>query len=135
MAAPFLRGDIKLYLVGENQKAHFIIVLRGGKRQHGTELGGKLILCLVDRSKISASAEVNGEEDGHLAFLDESLDVGLACTGGNIPVDGANVIAGCIFAYLIELHAPSFEDTFVLAGKARVDRPGGVYLNLPDFLD
>jgi hypothetical protein len=44
-------------------------------------------LVLPDRAEQARGGGVDGEDDGELAFLDESFDEGLAGAGGDVPVD------------------------------------------------
>ena len=53
---------------------------------------------------------------------------------GDVPVNRAHVIAGLIFAHLVEIHALAFEDGMVLAGERFADEPVGANLDLADFL-
>jgi hypothetical protein len=46
---------------------------------------------------------------------------------GHVPVDGADVVAGHVFAHLGEFHAAAFEYARILAGEDLVDQFSGSY--------
>ena len=49
------------------------------------------------------------------AFLDELLDERMVHPRGDVPVNRAHVVAGLVFAHLVEVHALALEDGMVLA--------------------
>ena len=59
---------------------------------------------------------VGHEEHGELALLEIALDVGRAEAGGDVPVDGADVVAGLVLAHFGELDPAAAERAGVLAG-------------------
>ncbi len=52
--------------------------------------------------------------------------------GGDVPVDGADVITWAVLADLGKLHAAASERALVLAGKDIVDQMAGANMNLAD---
>ena len=68
------------------------------------------------------------QQDGQLAFLDEALDEGMAHAGGDVPVDGADVVAGLILADLLEGDAAALEDGVIFAAEQVLDGPPGLQL-------
>ena len=80
-------------------------------------------------------AGVDGEEDRQLPLLAEPLDERRAGPRGDVPVDGADVVARLILADFVELHAPAAEHALVLAGEEVVDRAVGDDLDPSDLLE
>ena len=62
----------------------------------------------------------------------------MAAAGSDVPVDGPHLVAGDVFAHLVEIHAPALEDRVILAGKRVIDQAARTDLKLPhpaeDFL-
>jgi hypothetical protein len=73
--------------------------------------------------------------DGQFAFLDELFDEGVIHPGGDIPVDGADIIAGLIFADLVKIHPLAFKDAMVMAGERLGDEAIGADFDLADSFE
>ena len=89
-----------------------------------TSAARSLFSCVPLPKRLEALMSTT-QHDGHFALLDKFLDVRRAGAGGDVPVDGADVVAGHIFAHLVELHALALEDGVVLPGEHVVDRVPG----------
>ena len=59
----------------------------------------------------------------------------LSGAGGDVPIDGAHVVAGVVLAHLDKLHAPALEDGVVFTGETVVDELPSRDLDTPDFGD
>src|SRR5262249_21773797 len=102
---------------GELDQADLVVVADGAESDDRGELGGDLALLLQHGAEVVAAATVGDEQDGQLALLDEALDEGVAHAGGDVPVDGADVVAGLVFADLLESDAGALEDAVVFAAE------------------
>src|SRR5207253_9303287 len=108
-------------LVGEGDEADAVVVADGAEGEDGGQLGGDLALLLEEGAELVAAAAVDEEHDGQLALLDEALDEGVAHAGGDVPVDGADVVAGLIGADLLEGHARALENAVILTAEQVLD--------------
>ena len=132
--AAFARGEAFHHAVGEEDEADFVLVGEGGQGQEGGELGGAGGLGTGGGAEALAAGDVDEEEDGELALLAKAFDVGLAHAGGDVPIDGADVVAGLVGAGLVELDAAALEDGVVVAAEAFVEQTPGEDADPPHFL-
>src|SRR5205085_10003878 len=107
----------------------------GAEGEDGGQLGGHLALLLVEGAEVRAAAAIDEQHDGQLALLDEALDEGVAHAGGDVPVDGADVVAGLVLAHLLEGDAGALEDAVVLAAEQVLDGTPGQALEVTDLAD
>ena len=91
--------------------------------------------CCVLRAELLAAAAIDQQHHGQLAFLDVALDERMAHAGGDVPVDGADVVAGLVLADLLEGHAAALEDAVILAAEQVLDGPASTELKTADLLD
>ena len=77
--------------------------------------------CWVPNSWLPRA--IDQQHHGQLALLDVAFDEGMAHAGGDVPVDGANVVAGLIFADFLEGHAAALEDAAIFAAEQVLDGP------------
>src|SRR5690348_16685478 len=54
---------------------------------------------------------------------------------GNVPIDSADVIAGCVFAHLVEIHALALEDGVICPRERFGHDAVRAQLKLADFLE
>ena len=108
--AAFARRDKFFHAFAEQDEAHLVIVADGGEGEHGGDFGGQLAFGLRDRTEQSRAAQVHQEHHGQLAFLDEFFDERMVHARGDVPIDGAHVVARLIFAHLVEIHSLPLED-------------------------
>ena len=74
---------------------------------------------------------VDHEQHGELALLEVALHVGRAEPGGDVPVDGADVVARLVLAHLGELDPAAAERAGVLAGHDVAHEVAGGDLDPP----
>ena len=134
MLATFLRWDVLLDAVGEQDQTHFIAVANRRERQHARQLSGQFALALPGRTEVAGGAEVHHQQDRQLAFLGELLDERPTGASGDVPVNRAHFVAGHVLAHFVEVHAAAAEDRVILAGQRIVDEPAGPDLDLANFL-
>ena len=133
--AAFARRDELLDLVGEQDQPDLVVVADGGEGQHRGDLGRQLALGLRVRAEQARAADVHHQHQRQLAFLDELLDERMVHPRGDVPVDRADLVAGLVFAHLVEVHPLALEDAVVLAGQRLAHQPVGANLDLPDLLE
>ncbi len=83
--------------------------------EDGGDLGGEFALGLLAGAEEAGAAEVDHEHEGQFAFFDEFFDERMVHAGGDVPIDGADFVAGLIFADFLEVHALALEDAVILA--------------------
>src|SRR5262249_7409763 len=101
----------------------------------GGQLGGDLALAHQGGAEGQAAGDIDGEDDGTFALLDVAFDEGLAHAGGDVPVDGADVVAGLVGADLLEGDAGALEDGVVLAAQQVLDGATGLELEATDLAE
>ena len=121
--------------VGEEHRADPVVVRHRREGEQRGELGREVALGQVARAEVLGARDVDEQEDRQVALLDELLDVRDADAGRDVPVDGADVVAGRVLAHLGELHAAALEDRVVLAPEPRVDEAVGPDLDAVDLLE
>ena len=124
VAAALARRDELLDLVGEQDQAHLVVVADGGEGEHRGDLGRQLALGLRARAEQARAAHVHHQHQRQLAFLDELLDERMVHPRGDVPVNRAHLVAGLVFAHLVEVHPLALEDAVVLAGERLASRAG-----------
>jgi hypothetical protein len=122
-----------MHAVGEIEQADAIVVGYGAEGQDGGQFRGDLALLLETRAELLAAADVDGQHHRQLAFLDEAFDERVPHAGGDVPVDGADVVAGLVFADFLEGDAGALEDAVVFAAEKVLDGPAGSQLQAADL--
>ena len=112
---PFLGRDVELDMIRKKQQSHLVIVADGAERNHTGDFRGKLALGEMHTAERPGSAHVHDKHHRQLAFLGEFFHIGVPHARGDIPVNGADLIAGLVFTNLLEVHAPALENAPVLA--------------------
>ena len=120
--AAFLGRDEQFDLVGVNEEADFVVVLDGGECEESRERCHDFAFHLLARTEFGAAGSIDHEEHGHFTFFDELFDVRRACSGGHVPVNGADVVAWHVLADFAEFHAVAFEGAVVSSGHHSVER-------------
>ena len=133
MAAAFARRNEFFNFVGKKNQADFVIVPNRRECEYGGDFRRKFALGLVTRAKQAGPAYVHDEHERELALLDELLDERMVHARGDVPVNRAHVVAGLVFAYLVEVHTLALEDGMVLARERFGHDAVRAQLDLPDF--
>jgi hypothetical protein len=76
------------------------------------------------RAEQAGTAEIHDQHQGQFALLDEFFDERMVHARGDVPINGADVIAGLVFPDLVEIHALALEDAVVLPRRAFRSRAG-----------
>ena len=109
MLAAFFGRDEQFDLVGVNEEADLVVVLDGGKGEESRECCHDFAFHLLAGTEFGTAGRVDHEEHGHFTFFDELFDVRRACSGGHVPVDGADVVSRHVFADFAEFHTVALE--------------------------
>ena len=133
--AALFRRDELFDAVAEEDAAYLVVVLRGGKGQHGGDLGDRVFLELFGRAEHARTADVDQQHHRQLALFLVDLDVRLAAAGGDVPVDIADVVAHAVFAHFAEGHTAPFESAVVFAGEDIVAQPPRLDLDPADLFE
>ena len=108
----------KIIAAGRRVDEADTVAVDGAEQHHEA---GELEEGFAFRLRAGAELEARGvfenDEQGDLAFLDEFLAVGFPETGGDVPVDVADVVAEGVFDDLVELHAAAAEGGAVFAAE------------------
>ena len=107
--AALARGDGLHDAVGEEDEPDLVLVADRGEGEQARQLGGEVGLRARAGAEGLGAGDVDEEEDGEAALLGEALGLRGAGAGGDVPVDGADVVAGVVFADLLELEALAVE--------------------------
>lgn len=118
-----LRGNLLDDPVGEENQADVVLIVDGCEGQKSGDFGGQIGLCAGAGTEIQRAGNIDEELDRQLPLFREALDLGDSCAGGDIPIDGAHVVANLVLANFIEFDAFSLERSMVIARKALVDEP------------
>jgi hypothetical protein len=110
-------------VIREQEESDPVPVSRRGEGDQGTGFRRGLPLLAGAAPERERAGEVDRHDDRQLALLVESLDEGAADAGGDVPIDGADVIARYVLAHLGELQAVSAEGAPVGAREDLLDRP------------
>ena len=85
------------------------------ERRHEIGQDGSLQALGIHAAEVDRGTEVEEEPGGDLAVLDVLADVWRVHPGGDVPVDGANVVPGLVFAQVHQIHAVAAEKAPVVA--------------------
>src|SRR5438093_17896 len=114
MTCPFARRHKAFDAIGEGDEADLVVVADGTEGEDGRHLCGDFTFLLLFRAELMTAAAIDDEHHSQLAFLDKTFDERMAHARGDVPVDGADVVAGLIFADFLEGNAGALEDAVVL---------------------
>ncbi len=127
--AAFGGRDERLDSIGEEEEADAVLLPRRGEGQRAGDLRQALALASAPAAEVARRAHVEGQEDLELAFGAERLEKGPARSGGDVPVDLANVVARHVLTDLLEVHARAAEEGAAVATQGLVDEPSGTNLD------
>ena len=100
MLSSFLRRNVLLDTVREEDDTYLVIVLNGTEGECGSNLSSQIALYLLHRTEIERPADVYEQHHRQFPFLFKHLDIRLMKAGGHVPVDVSHIIAVLIFAHL-----------------------------------
>ena len=133
--ASLLRRNEELDPVAEEQQADLVVVVDGAEGQDRRHLGRHLALALLHAPEIPGGTDIKHDHHRHLPLLGELLDIGLPGAGGDVPVDGADLVARRVGADLLEVHPASLEDALVLSRERRLDKAARAQLEAADLAE
>lgn len=133
--AAFFRRDVFLDFAGEEDQANLVVIADGGEGEDGGDFGGEFALGLFAGTEQTGAGKIDDEHDGQFAFFDELFDEGMIHSRGDVPVDGADFVAGLVLADFFEVHALAFEDAVVLPCHRFVDETEGAQFDLTDLFE
>ena len=108
--------------VGEDEAADAVALAEDAPGGERGDLGGGDRLHVEDGAEEHRLALVDEDERRAVAFLAGDADVRRAGAGGDLPVDGADVVAGQVGAELLELEAAAAQAAGAAAGEGAADR-------------
>ena len=117
MAASFSGGNELLYAVGEQDRAHLVVVAHGAERKDSRQLCEEVHLGALLGAALHRGTDVDEQEHRQFALLFEDFHVRNASARSDVPVDGAHFVAGLVFPVLGKGHAASLECTAVFSRK------------------
>lgn len=135
VGAAFACGEVLFDLVGEEAEADFVAVVLGAEGEDGGDFGGAFAFGVLAAAVVAGAGDVDEEHDGKFAFFNVFANVGVVHPGGDVPVDEAGVVAGLVFAEVVELDALAFEPGVVGAAEGFFDEATGEEFDAPDPLE
>ncbi len=133
LSAPLARRNVALQVIGKKRRTHPVVAARGRECQHRADLHRQRALGAPPGAECAGRAVVHGKENGELTLLQEPLDIGGAEAGGDVPVDGTDVVARLVLAHFGELDAAPAKGARVLPGHDVADEVPGRDLDPPDL--
>ena len=113
----FARGNEQFYFVRKQHKTHFVAVFNGGKGKQGGQFGGDFLLEFIGGAEFLRGGHVARDHQSQFAFFVVFFDVGNARARGDVPVNGAHVVAGGIFAHFGKFYPLAFKRAQILSGE------------------
>jgi hypothetical protein len=129
---PLLRRDELPHPVREEDESDAVVVVQSRHREERRDVRGQLALRRAPRPEPSARGDVDRDVDVELALLAVFLDVRRVHPGGDIPVDGPDVVAGLVLADLFEIQPGATEDAAIGAHERFVGEDPRLDLDLFD---
>ena len=103
--------------------------------QRRAQFSDQFTFGLVATTEILGPTEVDQQHHCQFPFFAKQLDIGLVAAGGNVQIDGADVVANLVGSHLFKLDAPAFEGGMPGTGQQFVDLVRRSNLNASDFLN
>lgn len=128
-------GDIFFDAVGEEDDADAVLVGDGGEGEESSDFRDEVTFKLGAAAVGEGGGDIDEEDDGQLTFFGELFDIGGAVAGGDVPIDGTDIVTGDVFADLLEFDTLAFEDGVVAAGEDILDGVTGADFDSPNFSD
>ncbi|MPN01076.1 hypothetical protein SDC9_148276 [bioreactor metagenome] len=85
--------------------------------------------------KNTRTADIHNQHQGELPLFYKLLDERMVHPGGDIPVNGTDLVPGLILAHLVKVHSLALEHAVILSRQRFTDQAVGANFNLPDFLE
>ena len=116
-------GHVKFDPVAEHEQSHLVAAVPGAEGQQGGQFGRGAALGLHGGAEGPRGGDVDQQQDVEFPLLDELFDVGFSHAGGDVPVDGADIVVEGVLPDFVELDAASLEGAAVRAAGDLVDDP------------
>ena len=133
MLSSFLRRNVLLDAVREEDDTYLVIVLNGTEGECGSNLCSQIALHLLHRTEIERPTDVNEQHHRKFPFLLKHLDIRLMKAGGHVPVDVSHIIAILIFAHLGKGHSPALEGRMILTCEDVLTQSASLDFYLPNL--
>ena len=133
MLSSFLRRNVLLDAIREEDDTYLVIVLNGTEGECGSNLSSQIALHLLHRTEIERPADVYEQHHRKFPFLFKHLDVRLMKAGGHVPVDVSHIIAILIFAHLGKGHSPTLEGRMILTSEDVLTQSASLDFYLPNL--
>ena len=132
VATAFAWRNEQFNLFGEEQQCDFVAVARSGKRQRGGNFGGVFALGKIARTERRRAGDIHRDHRRKFTFFAELFHKRTTEAIGDVPVYVAHVVAGHVFAQLLEVHAAPLEMAQVSTDHRVVDEAVGAQLHAAD---
>ena len=132
---PFFRRNKLFDPVGEKDESDLVVVTNRRECQDRTDFRCDFIFHRSGRPEIFGTAQVDEQHHRQLAFFLKNFDKRMIESGGDVPIDRADIVSILVFADFGEFHAASFKDRMVFAGEDVVHQPPCLDFNLPYFFE
>ncbi len=133
--ASFLRRDIFLNTVREEDDTYLVVVLYGRERQRSSNLSHEGALRLSCSTEVERPRHIDKEHHRELALFLKHFYVGMMEARRHIPVDVAHIVAKLILAHLSKGHTTPLEGRMVLSCKDILTQAARLDLNLPNLAE
>ena len=129
--ASLARRDVLHNPIGEEDEPDLVLVADRRQRQERRHFRGQVGLGASAATVALGARDVHHEENRQLSLFAVPLDVRDARAGGDVPVDGTDIIADGVRTHLVKLDALALERRMIIATQLVVDQLVGEDSDLP----